>query len=270
MSENIKVMSFNLEFCASVTKGYWQYLEFFWKYLAPHNINAIFEVIDIIAQEGIGIAVLTEMEGISRRTHHRNYLEMILGATPLKNSVFYPVNRWWFDIGNRGNAIMSKYDMIESKNIKLKTKIENRYLSIGKFIVNNKTIHVLTTQLSLGRRDRIKEFRQIVEIVNSIKGPIILAGDLNTQNEFELEVFNHTRLKRVITTNTFPSWRPKRRIDYIFYSPEFEVVESYVLDYVKVSDHLPVIAELKLTEGQSNKNTKARANRIVRNILNRR
>jgi len=245
MSKSIKLVSLNIEFCASVTRGYWQYLEFFWKYLTPHKINAIYEIIDII-EEDVDITLITEMEGVSRRTHHRDYIKMIAESTALTNSVFYPVNRWWLDLGNRGNAIATRYEIVESKNIKLKTTIENRYVSLAKLKVENNIINILTTQLSLGRKNRDSEFRQIVEIINSISGPIIFAGDLNTQDDRELEILKNTRLKRIETTNTFPSWKPKRRIDYIYHSPEFEVVESYVLDSLKVSDHLPVVAEFKL------------------------
>jgi endonuclease/exonuclease/phosphatase family metal-dependent hydrolase len=254
MSENIKVVSFNIEFCASVTKGYWQYLEFFWKYLTPHKINAIYEVIDVI-EDDVDISIITEMEGISRRTHHRDYMKMISDSTVLKNSIFYPVNRWWFDLGNRGNAIATRYDIVESKNIKLKTTLENRYVSVAKLKVGNSTISVITTQLSLGRKDRDNEFRQVVEIINGMSGPIIFAGDLNTQDGQELEALNKTRLKRIETTNTFPSWKPKRRIDYMFHSPEFVVVESYILDGLKVSDHLPVVAEFKLIDNSEKKIT---------------
>jgi endonuclease/exonuclease/phosphatase family metal-dependent hydrolase len=268
MSEKIKVVSFNVEFCVSVTRGYWQYLEYFWKYLIPHKITAIYETIDMIQEEGADIAIITEMEGVSRRTHHKDYMKMILESTQLKNSAYYPVNRWPFDLGNRGNAIATRAEIIDSKNVRLHTTIEKRYLSIARVMIKKQAITILTAHLSLGRKDRSRQFKQIVEVINSINEPIIFAGDLNTQDDKELSALNNTRLKRIETTNTFPSWKPKRRIDYIYYSPEFELLESYVLDKIKVSDHLPVIAELRL-KNNFKKNVKdiAKANRIVRRML---
>jgi endonuclease/exonuclease/phosphatase family metal-dependent hydrolase len=245
MSESIKVVSFNIEFCASVTKGYWQYLEFLWKYLLPHNKNAIYEIIDVINDEKIDIATFTEMEGSSFRTRQLNYINTITEMTHLKKGFFFPVNRL-FHIYNRGNGIATTHEIIDNKNIKLKAKMEPRFLSMTKLRIKNDLITVLTTQLSLGRRSRRVELTEIAKIVNEIEGPIIFTGDLNTQKEKELDILKTTRLKRIMTTNTFPSWKPKRSIDYIFYTPDFEVIQSYVEDKVKVSDHLPVVAEFKL------------------------
>jgi endonuclease/exonuclease/phosphatase family metal-dependent hydrolase len=245
MTNSIKVVSFNIEFCASVTRGYWQYLEFIWKYFLPHNREAIYEVVDVINDEKIDIATFTEMEGESYRTHHTSYINTVSDMTQLKNKIFFPVNQL-LRIGNRGNGIATRYEILSSENIKLKTSMENRYLGVSKVDINGIIITVLTTQLALGKVSRANELSQIAEFINNVQGPIIFTGDLNTQMEEELKIIEHTRLRRIETTNTFPSWKPKRRIDYIFYSPDFEVVESYVEDKLKVSDHLPVIAEFRL------------------------
>jgi endonuclease/exonuclease/phosphatase family metal-dependent hydrolase len=247
MSKNIKLVSFNIEFCASVTRGYWQYLEFIWKYFLPHSRNAIYEIVDVINDSGIDIATFTEMEGRSYRTRHLNYVGVIAEMTNLKATAFFPVNKL-FRFGNRGNGIATAHTLLSSENVKLKTKMENRYLSKSVVKIHNATITVLTTQLALGKRSRSRELKEIAEIINSIDGPIIFTGDLNTQKEDELNILKSTRLKRIETTNTYPSWKPWRRLDYIFYSPDFEIIESYVADKIKVSDHLPVVAEFKLIE----------------------
>jgi len=265
MADSIKVVSFNIEFCASVTRGYWQYIEFIWKYFLPHNKNAIYEIVDVINDEKIDIATFTEMEGPSYRTRHLNYVNTIAEMTRLKNNAFFPVNKL-FKAGNRGNGIATAHTLISSENIRLKTKLENRYLSVSKIKIHNSTITVLTTQLALGTKSRSNELSQVAEIINRIEGPIIFTGDLNTEKEYELDILKRTRLKRIETTNTFPSWKPKRRIDYIFYSPDFEVVESYVEDKTKVSDHLPVVAEFRLIQipQKSSKNIYGRKNKMAR------
>jgi len=247
MVDSIKVVSFNIEFCASVTRGYWQYLEFIWKYFLPHHREAIYEIVDVINDEKIDIATFTEMEGPSYRTRHLNYVNTLAEMTRLKNNAFFPVNKL-FRVGNRGNGIATAHTLISSENIRLNTKLENRYLSVSKIKIHNSTITVLTTQLALGKRSRLRELNQIANMINNITGPVIFTGDLNTQKEDELSIMKGTRLKRIETTNTFPSWKPKRRIDYIFYSPDFEVVESYVEDKIRVSDHLPVVAEFRLIQ----------------------
>jgi len=251
MSKSIKLVSFNIEYCASISRGYWQYITRWWKYILPHETEAIHNIAEIINRDKIDIATFMEMDGGSYRTRHNNYMSLISYLTELKENVFYPVRQMWWGLTNQGNGIATRFDVVEANNIKLETNRvfgENRYLSVSKLNVNDKIIYVMTTQLALGNKSRIKEFQHIANVINNIKDPILFTGDLNTQNEKELEILKTTRLKRIETTNTFPSWKPKRRIDYIFHSPEFEVVESYVIDSLKVSDHLPIVAELKLID----------------------
>lgn len=44
---------------------------------------------------------------------------------------------------------------------------------------------------------------------------------------------------------TFPSWKPDKRIDYIFYSSQFQALTGGVMEQLKASDHLPVWTVLK-------------------------
>ena len=93
MVDSIKVVSFNIEFCASVTRGYWQYLEFIWKYFLPHHREAIYEIVDVINDEKIDIATFTEMEGESYRTHHLSLINTVSEMTYLKYNRFFSVNQ---------------------------------------------------------------------------------------------------------------------------------------------------------------------------------
>jgi endonuclease/exonuclease/phosphatase family metal-dependent hydrolase len=256
MSKSIKLVSFNIEYCASISKGYWQYLTRLWRYVLPHDTAAIHNIADIINRDKIDIATFMEMDGGSYRTRHNNYMSLLSYLTELRENVFYPVRHMWWGLTNQGNGIATRFEVLNADNIKLETNRlfgENRYLSVSKLNINGRIIYVLTTQLALGHNSRIKELQHVANVINSIKEPILFTGDLNTQNEKDLEILKTTRLKRIETTNTFPSWKPKRRIDYIFHSPEFEVVESYVLDSLKVSDHLPVVAEFKLIDNSKKK-----------------
>jgi endonuclease/exonuclease/phosphatase family metal-dependent hydrolase len=248
---NIKVVSLNIEYCSNVSKGYWQYLTNLWKYIFPHDKTAIWRISNVINTEEVHIATFTEMDGGGYRTKNLNYMNIISDITQLKNNIFYPVNRMWFNLGVRGNGIATVYEILEAKNVKLEHKGvlgENRYLSVSKINLDGKHIHVLTTQLALGRGSRVKELEHIRDIIKNLKGPIIFTGDLNTEHEDELKIINEAGLIRVETPKTFPSWKPSRRIDYIFHCNNFEPVDSRVLEKLKVSDHLPVITELKLKQ----------------------
>jgi endonuclease/exonuclease/phosphatase family metal-dependent hydrolase len=248
MSENIKVVSFNVEYCASINKGYWQYLTKLWKYVLPHDTGAIWKISDFIKRDRIDIATFMEVDGGSYRTRKKDYMKILSKLTQLRYNIFFPVRHIWFGLTNQGNGIATRYEILETRNVKLETNRvfgENRYLSISKLDVNGKTLYVFTTQLALGRRSRVRELKHIAREINRIDGPIIFTGDLNTQREKELEILNNTKLTRVESMKTFPSWKPRRRIDYIFYSPEFELMDDYVVEDLKASDHLPVVAELR-------------------------
>ena len=243
--ETIRILNLNIEYCASITRGYWQYLTSVWKYIIPHKINAIQAISKLINHWDADICTFVEIDGGSFRTMHMNYMKKFANMTVLKKWHFFPV-RHLLNLSNQGNGILTRYEILETHNYKLITRGENRCLSHTTIRLNNEIMHVLTTQLALGKSSRKYELLQIADIIKRISGPIIFTGDLNTSNESELVAIEKAGLKRLETPKTFPSWKPRRRIDYIFYSDDFEIVSFDVIDEMKISDHLPIIAELKL------------------------
>ena len=150
---SIKVVSFNIEYCASVNNGYLDYVAKVWKYVFPHDTKAIWRISNVINSEQVDIATFMEMDGGSYRTNYLNYMNMLSQSTELKNNIFYPVRHMWFGLTNQGNGIATKYNVISVENLRLNTnKIigENRYLSSSKIEINGRIVYVLTTQLALG------------------------------------------------------------------------------------------------------------------------
>ena len=78
---------------------------------------------------------------------------------------------------------------------------------------------------------------------------VVVMGDMNCQpGSRELATLIHrTRLQEPLDDerHTFPSWRPKRRLDHILVSEGFEVEAVSVLQ-TPLSDHLPVAMDLRL------------------------
>ncbi|MGV8150173.1 MAG: endonuclease/exonuclease/phosphatase family protein [Candidatus Woesearchaeota archaeon] len=243
--DTIRVLNLNIEYCASITKGYWQYLTSVWKYVIPHNTHTINVISKLINHWDADICTFSEIDGGSFRTMHMNYLKKLSNMTVLKKWHFFPV-RHLLNLSNQGNGILTKYEILETHNYRLITRGENRCLSHSIIRVDDDIINVLTTQLALGKYSRKNELTQIADIIKTLNGPIILTGDLNTNNEIELKAIENVGLKRVNSEKTFPSWKPKRAIDYIFYSKHFEVINHQVAFDMKVSDHLPILVELKL------------------------
>jgi endonuclease/exonuclease/phosphatase family metal-dependent hydrolase len=88
------------------------------------------------------------------------------------------------------------------------------------------------------------------------RGPLVFTGDLNAVSATRPYRMLAARLRDAHARprrRTFPSWRPLIRIDHVFVSPEIEVLEVKVprgpTERV-ASDHLPVIATLRIPEGR--------------------
>ena len=58
---------------------------------------------------------------------------------------------------------------------------------------------------------------------------------------------NHPQNRMRDCFQTFPSWRPARRLDHILTSASLEVHDVHVLDHV-LSDHLPIAMDIMLPE----------------------
>jgi endonuclease/exonuclease/phosphatase (EEP) superfamily protein YafD len=194
--------------------------------------------------------------------------------------------------------IISKYPIkaIDFRNGKGKNEaIDFSFTEIdlnGK-IINLVTFHLLTVghhfekirnksgdlkqKIALANEDesiidngKYSQVKKISEIVNSLKGPVILCGDLNdTPNSRVYEIFNRKYRNAFSSAgwgigSTFgKSWIEKRfilrslphiemfardviRIDHIFIGGEIEIITAKAIQNAQGSDHKPVQAFLKI------------------------
>lgn len=107
-------------------------------------------------------------------------------------------------------------------------------------------ITVFLVHLSLKFRIRHHQLQQLYEMVRTTKKPHIVAGDFNPLwGDHETSLFlGATGLKSANGEGlpTFPSWRPKRQLDFLFHSPEVEV-QHFEIPPVTFSDHLPLVCD---------------------------
>jgi endonuclease/exonuclease/phosphatase family metal-dependent hydrolase len=84
--------------------------------------------------------------------------------------------------------------------------------------------------------------------------PKIVAGDFNLDafigNELKLleEFRSRANIKMAqpgSRQSSYSSWEPKERIDFIFYSPDWEEARYGVWSGLLASDHLPVWVQLR-------------------------
>lgn len=100
--------------------------------------------------------------------------------------------------------------------------------------------------LALSSRLRHRQLGDLYDLLKTVKKPHIVAGDFNALwGEQEVRLFlAATGLKnaRADDSPTFPSWKPKRHLDFVLHSPEISVEQCWMPD-VQFSDHLPIVCD---------------------------
>ncbi|MFD1032745.1 endonuclease/exonuclease/phosphatase family protein [Metaplanococcus flavidus] len=166
-----------------------------------------------------------------------------------------------------GNAILSKYPITYSKNHHM-TPVqqwygndEQRGVLEAVIEVDDIAISVYNAHLSLKDEELKLSVKEILALTAGSKFPCIVLGDFNAppfyapireMNRYFTDAF--LKMKQG-DAYTYPSpysyktsdvdLKPVTRIDYIFFGPEMEVVQTATIS-TDVSDHLPIVADLVL------------------------
>jgi len=240
----LKIGTLNFQSGVGVIKGYWQYPLLAWKYLLANSTKSIKKVSHFIHKEDIDILGVIEINNKSIRTLNRNQAELISEGTKLKEKAFFSD----YEISpfvNYGNALVSKYPIIKQEKIKIFSRLEPRYLANVKIRLPLSTLEIFLVHLSVGKKDRTIQIRQIAKIVKKIKGPSLIMGDFNTFSENELSPFISGGFKQFKEPKTYPSWNPKVALDHILVKSA-NIKRIYAYKKKLFSDHLPLVAEIEI------------------------
>jgi endonuclease/exonuclease/phosphatase family metal-dependent hydrolase len=155
-------------------------------------------------------------------------------------------------LGEVGNAILSRWPITSVFTLDLSfSRVERRAAVAVQFSGAGGTLAVVATHLALVDRTR----RQQVDSILShpqLQGAVLLAGDLNAWRRCEATRTLERELvgqEAVAWPRSFPSARPVLALDRI-YARGAEVVGVEAHDTAaarRASDHLPVIARVRLT-----------------------
>lgn len=121
---------------------------------------------------------------------------------------------------------------------------------------DEREIEVLVTHVShLPHPNPVRQAQvnELIEWIRKSERPWILMGDFNAQPQ-EPEIVELLKVSNAIFTKkpellkelSHGSFAPIKRIDYIFFSDHFELVEQQVLDNLGTTDHRPVYSRLIL------------------------
>jgi endonuclease/exonuclease/phosphatase family metal-dependent hydrolase len=159
--------------------------------------------------------------------------------------------------GDYGNAVLTKFPLKSAKNTHLKMAGPGEQRGIQQLLLDVRGREVLFLNTHLDHRrdeaERLLSAAQVSEIVAGAgKLPVIFCGDFNATPESQTSA----RLQEFLTDTwavvgrgpgfTIPVAKPAKRIDYVWISREF--IEPLTMEVLRsnASDHLPVVAELRL------------------------
>lgn len=161
--------------------------------------------------------------------------------------------------GQYGNAIISKYPLIESTNIDLTIRFKKRRSVLhGVIRVRHddvdRTVHLYNMHLGLARFERRIQLRKFLDshpFANlHNETPIVVGGDLNDVYGGLGELLRPSGFRGVEKRPlTFPAWGPIRPLDAIFVrgSVDFMKLSRCESELARrASDHRPLVADVRL------------------------
>src|SRR3989338_5241896 len=250
----VKLVCYNVEYCEGMEGLWYQYLEFWKLFFPPKNLDR--EIIQALKKLNLDILALVEVDTGSFRSKRDEVLffEHKLRMHSFVEKIKYPFTGWlklfhYVPILNKqANAIITKYKITKVKYHLFHEGTKRVVIQAD--VDTPKKVSLLLAHLSLSQSEREKQTDELINIVNSIKNPVILMGDFNTFNGVDeiKKLMKKTHLKDKAKLDKYslgmtqPSWHPSRRLDYVLVSKGIKVKKYQVLDF-PFSDHLPLYVE---------------------------
>ncbi len=155
---------------------------------------------------------------------------------------------------NEKTPIITNKNVVLSNNYNLPYYPSNlkRVMTHIVILDNNKEISIYNTHIE-ARLPKVKEkeLDKIYEIISKDNRPKILMGDFNLKSDNDIFKKFIDRLKEIninrvdIRERTFKTEKDDMAIDHIFVSNDFKVVNTFVIKDLLISDHYPVIVEIR-------------------------
>ena len=217
-------------------------------------------IVDVIRRLEPDVCMLQEVDaGVSRsnRDHQVDVLGEELG---MKYRCWYPN----VDVrggGQYGNAVLSRYPIIESANVDLTVRFKKRRSALHAVLRVrhdgvDRTVHAYNMHLGLARYERKIQIRTFLES-NPFQQlhrdtPVVVGGDLNDVYGGLGELLVPAGFRGIEQRpRTFPAWGPVRALDAIFVrgSVDYLALARCDTDLARrASDHRPLYADVRLHE----------------------
>jgi endonuclease/exonuclease/phosphatase family metal-dependent hydrolase len=238
----LRVLSYNIHKCIGGLDRRYE----------PHRVA------EVIRRLEPDVLLLQEVDAGAIRSRGDRQVDLLGELVGLRHRTWFPN----VDVrggGHYGNAILSRYPLIESTNIDVTIRWKKRRSVLhGVIRVRHdeidRTVHVYNMHLGLARFERRIQLRRFFDsqpfATLHHETPVVVGGDFN-------DIYG--RLGELLRTAgfrgtdrrplTFPAWSPLRPLDAIFVRGAVDFVKLARCESElarRASDHRPLIAEVQL------------------------
>ncbi len=248
-SLDLRLLSYNIQ-AGAQTSQYADYVTRGWQQILPYRgrkgvVGAVGETV-----KNYDIVGLQEADDGSLRSGFVNQSQVLAeqGRFPFWSQ---QTNRRVSRISRTCNALLSRVRPVGVENHRLPAAVPGRVSSRGALVARygkgNQGLTVANVHLALSRRARRSQLDFLAERLMDCAFAIAM-GDFNAPaNAPEMRRFlDRTGLNMLpCSLDTFPSWRPSRRLDHIFFSDAIALNAATVLA-LELSDHCPVVADVSV------------------------
>lgn len=241
----LRLLSYNIHIGAQPA-GYGHYLTRAWRHALPGT--GMHETLDAIGDvmRGYDFVAVQEADAGSLRTRFVNQMEYLARRAGFDH-VDLVVNRDLRPVARHAMGFLSRHKPVAVVKHRLPGRIPGRSVLEVDLGPEAGELSLLLTHLSLGPFDRHQQLDYISGLVKPAR-PTVLLGDLNCEPDI-------LRAHQALggsglcvppeTPATFPSWRPKLRLDHILGSKRVAIRRLEALPSL-LSDHLALAAEIAI------------------------
>ena len=220
-------------------------------------------VAEVISKLDADVLLLQEVDNGVPRSNHDCQHDVLGELLGMKHRAWFPN----VDVrggGKYGNAIISRYPIIEASNLDLSIRWKKKRSALhGVVRVRHedvdRTVHVFNMHLGLARYERKIQLRTFLDS-HPFSGlhhetPVVVGGDLNDVYGGLGELLRPAGFRGVDKRPlTFPAWGPVRALDAIFVRGAVDFMKLARCDSElarRASDHRPLVAEIRLHAHQA-------------------
>lgn len=248
-SVDLRLLSYNIQAGAQTTQ-YADYVTRGWQHVLPFRGRGAVVAAVGQAVRGYDVVGLQEADHGSLRSAFLNQPQFVAehGQFPFWSQ---QSNRRVSRLASTGNALLSRIRPLAVEDHRLPGRVPGRVSGRGALVArfgdSALGLTIANVHLALSRRARRSQLDFLAERLAGCRYAIVM-GDFNAPTHApEMQAFleRSELLSLPCDLSTFPSWRPARRIDHMFFSPGVQLNAATVLP-IELSDHCPVAADVSI------------------------